>query len=60
MKIPWNYLKPFKPEEGKRFLFSVVIFDNDGVIMERKWFFYGENIAVRKSMKNSHAVTLVF
>lgn len=59
MKLPWKYLKPFKPAEGKRFLFSVIIFDNDGVIMERKWFFYGENIAVRKSMKDAHSVTLV-
>ncbi len=59
LKIPWKFFKEFKPKETKRFLFSLIVFDNDGIIMKRKWAFYGENIAVRKSMKNSHAVILL-
>lgn len=58
MAIPWKFFK-FSPEDGKRFLFSVIVFDNDGIIMNRKWFYFGENIGVRKSMKNSHSVTLL-
>ena len=58
LAIPWKFFK-FIPEVGKRFLFSVIVLDNDGIVMKRKWFYYGENIGVRKSMKNSHSVTLI-
>jgi len=57
--MPWSVFAPFKPEIGKRFLFSFVIFDNDGEIMKRKWIFYGGNIAVRKSMAGSHSVSMI-
>lgn len=59
MRINWKFFYPFKPAENKRFLFSFAVLDNDGMIMKRKWFFYGENICVRKSMKNSHSVSLI-
>lgn len=59
LQIPWKFFKEFKPEKNKRFLFSIIVFDNDGIIMKRKWFYFGENIGVRKSMKNAHTVTLI-
>ena len=59
LQMPWKILKPFSPNKDKRFLFSMVIMDNDGDIPDRKWFYYGENIAVRKSMAGSHTVTLI-
>ncbi|MCM8804136.1 MAG: hypothetical protein NC833_02645 [Candidatus Omnitrophica bacterium] len=59
LKMPWKFFKEFKPIENKRFLFSIIVFDNDGIIMNRKWFYFGENIGVRKSMKNAHTVTLI-
>jgi len=59
LKIPWKFFKEFKPKETKRFLFSLIVFDNDGIIMRRKWAFYGENIAVRKSMRDAHSVILL-
>ncbi|MCM8806693.1 MAG: hypothetical protein NC926_01865 [Candidatus Omnitrophica bacterium] len=59
LKIPWKFFKEFKAIENRRFLFSIIVLDNDGIIMKRKWFYYGENIGLRKSMKNAHTVTII-
>jgi len=50
---------PFLKRTRRRFLFSFVVLDNDGIIQKRKWLFYGEDIATRKSMFNANVVTLV-
>lgn len=59
LKMPWKFFREFKPEKNRRFLFSLVVFDNDGTIEGRKWFYFGENIGVRKSMRNAHTITLI-
>ncbi|OGV31212.1 MAG: hypothetical protein A2020_00480 [Lentisphaerae bacterium GWF2_45_14] len=58
LSLPWSELSGFKAAPGERFLFSALLLDNDGDIVRRKWMYYGENIAVRKSMANAHCVTL--